>query len=301
MLSLPSPAFAVANPDSIQILEYAVFGDVLEDGDQLFYIRYTVGYTTEPDEHANSTFLMSIYDTDGTTFTGYSRTLKYYGENIRSIYLDADQALTWGVGYYIKLMGNPAIFDPLIEGTNMVTVQLDAGNWYDGIYMGDFLLDEAQYLEDDWGVDLLTDSGKLNSTGSTYFIDAIPGLYDMAPEIFYSTTYYPSVNTSIPWTDNESFWDSKGEKLNGTISNLSGLFGMSYNWTALGITGMFCLVMGSVAFASTKSPGWALVGGGIISLPLMVVMGFFQVGWWMLIFALVGIMFAILFIQGKFS
>ena len=86
MLVLVSPVYAVDDPTSVSIGDCNVFTDLLEDGDQLYFVRYDVSYSPEPEEDAEDTWQMALYDTDGTTLIeGAVRPLNYYQHNIISI------------------------------------------------------------------------------------------------------------------------------------------------------------------------------------------------------------------------
>ena len=205
------PVLAISNPTDTSIQSIKAFQNIFEDDDILFFVRYDVNYTEEPDEPASDTFVVSLYDTDGTTLL-YQRELNYYGLNIISIYLTPIQVLTlpgigWGSEYVIKVMGNPSIFGELTEGINMATRSLSASNDYISGTMdtsrgllGQFCIDTARVLQADeaWPT-LLTTSDKLNTQGAITFNAAVPGLYTACPSI-YSTAVTPPTMPTVTRT-----------------------------------------------------------------------------------------------------
>ena len=291
---------APGNPASITIGDVAVFRDLLESGDQLWYMRYDVNYATVPTENAENTYLMAIYDTDGTTLL-FTRPLNYYQHNIISIYLDATESLVWEGAYVVRVMGNPGVFDPLLEGVNMRSRTLGAGDYREFTDLGGYLLNQAQILEDDLELILLTSGGLLNTTGATLFLAAIPGLNNILPGIFQVTTSYPGV-TKVDWnhTYEEELLDRRGEALNMTFNDLSDWLGTSPDWIATGWAGFLSISVGAMVFASTKKPDWAVLFAGV-AIPMFVFMGVVNLNLYIIIFFVVLIIFGILFLMGRFA
>jgi len=198
-----SPVLAVANPTSTVINYSHVFENIFVEGDQLFYLRYDIDYGLAPPlEPASDTFLMALYDVDGTTLL-FQRPLNYYEHDLISIYLTPAQALTWGDAYVLKITGNPSIFPVLTEGINLATRTLGALDYTAGVaevsraILGTTVLNSAQSIEtdtgDDW-VGALTD--RLTSLGAVHVNAAIPGLASVAPEIYETGESTPELDPS---------------------------------------------------------------------------------------------------------
>lgn len=277
LLLAVTPAWAVANPDTIGIADVYVFEDVLESGDTLVYARYDVSYASEPSEGAEDTFLMAIYAADGTTLMCPPRPLNYYQHNIISIYLSADDnTLTWEAAYKVRIMGSPAVFGTLTEDVNMDTRTLSGGDYRTTTDLGGIIVTQAGILEADWITTLLTAGEKLNSTGAFYFSKAIPGLSSMDSTIFEVSTQ------SLTYTRNESI---SREGLNRTLENLpvslntaiGGLDSMlgitNHNWGGFGWALFIGLVLGGVVFAATRRPDIAVFGGVVPSMGLGAYLG----------------------------
>ena len=197
------PVLAIADPTDTSILAAKVFQNIFVDDDMLFFVRYDVNYTTDPDEPADETFIVVLYDTDGTTLL-YQRPLNYYGHNVISIYLTPAQAasLTWGNEYVIKVMGNPSVFETLTEGVNMATRSLSASEDYisgsmnsSRTALGIYCINTAKVLGASWDppVDLVTTGDKLNTAGAIVFNAAIPGLYTACPGIYETAVAPPEL------------------------------------------------------------------------------------------------------------
>lgn len=263
LLGVGSSALAIANPDSISIGDVYAFESVLEDGDILVYMREDVSYASQPSEDSEDTFLMAIYDTDGTTLL-FSRALNYYQHNMISIYLDADDnTLVSGTAYKVRVMGNPAIFE-LEEGTTMDTRVLTAGDYRESADLAGIIVAQAEIFEDDWGTTLLSSNDKLNSTGSYYFLKAIPGLSAMIPSVFSlsssSLTY--TRNTSLNTSGLNQTRDKNPVSLNSALAGLSAMFGITNDpFGEFGWYMFFALVVAGVAYAATRRPDIALLGG----------------------------------------
>ncbi|KKN03509.1 hypothetical protein LCGC14_1107010 [marine sediment metagenome] len=299
LVGIGLPVFAaIGNPVYIRVENAAVFRDLLETGDQLFWLRYDVSYATNPSESPSDTYLMAIYDTDGATLL-FTRAINYYQHNIISIYLDAGEAVAWEGLYFIRIMGNPGIFDPLIEDVNMDTRVLGEGDYYPFADMAAYLLSEAEMLEADWDITILTAGKKLNSTGAVFFEEAIPGLSNMIPSFFQVSTVYLSTNrTDWNHTYEQELQDKGGEGWNRTINSWADWLGTSSDWMSLGF-GSFLGVMGGAAvFAATKQTGWALLFTGMIVGGLTWV-GVIAFSVYALLVVMVCMLFGILFLMGR--
>jgi len=291
---------APGNPASITIGDVAVFRNVLSTGDQLWFMRYDANYASVPSEDPEDTYLMAIYGTDGTTLL-FTQPVHYYQHNIISIYLSPTQALTWEGAYVVRIMGNPAVFDPLVEGLNMRSRTLGAGDYYEQTVLGGYMITQAGILEDDWSITLLTSGDLLNTTGATYFNKAVPGLSSMAPDIYQVTTEYPTV-TKYDWnhTYEEELLARRGESLNETFSGLGDFLGTSNQWMATGSAGFLCILVGGGVFAATKKPDWAMIFAAITT-PFCVWIGVVTLNVWWIIGFIILLVFGIAFLMGKLT
>lgn len=300
VLLVGSPVLAaIGNPDSVSIADVYVFRNVIEAGDQLYYCRYDVAYDPNPNEDPEDTWQMALYD--GAVLEA-TRPLNYYQHSIIGIYLDSDDALVWEGAYVVRIAGMPSVFDPLIEDTNWVRKTLSAGDYYESSSLGGIMLTQAQILQDA-GVGTLLTSGVLNYTGATYFLEAIPGLSTMVPEIFETTITYPTA-AYTNWTVDyeEGLQAHQGARLRGAITDIGSMFGVSEGWSAFWLMGLMFLVFASVIYVPTRDPKLALLA----AFPVLIGAAWLGLGTTMLqivVIVIFGVafLFGIYFILGRFA
>jgi len=266
------PVLAIANPISTVINFSHVFENIFVDGDQIFYVRYDVDYAAPPTEFASDTFLMALYDTDGTTLL-FQRPLNYYEHDLISIYLTPAQALTWGSAYVIKITGNPSIFPILTEGINLATRTLGALDYTAGAAtvsratLGASVLTSAQYIEADTGdvwIGALTD--RLTALGAIHVNAAIPGLASVAPEIYETGVSTPELEPSsrsvyIVGTPSGAF--TVNETVIGGTSGVTGTYrAVSSDGIQTTVDGINMFTVGETVTGSTS--GRTIVVGSLV-------------------------------------
>ena len=277
-----TPAFAITNPTSISVPTVKVFQNIFETNDVLFLLSYNVAYTTEPDEPASSTFLMSIYNTNGTTLI-QSTPLNYYQYNIQSIYFTPTQAaasLTWSSAYVIRVAGNPIYFATITEGTNQVTTTLADQHWIAGdmtnskLLLKQHCLDLAANLEDAWGAVLIVstpDGEKLNNAGWTTFTEAIPGIDTAIPSLFQmasTTIQIAEVPSTGAYAETLSLMGTQlGTATRDAFNGIGSYLGVSGQMAAAMWIILFMLVVASIVFLSSGSTSAAMV----ITIPIALI------------------------------
>ena len=268
LLLVPYGVFAIGNPEGgVSIGDVYVFRNLVDEGDQLYFCRYDVSYDPIPDEDPEDTWQMALYDSSDTLIG--SRRLNYYQHNIISMYLTPSQALTWGAENKVRIMGMPSVFGTLTEGVNMRTRTLSGGDYYEKDYLAGIMIAQAEILETDWGITLLDVNDKLNDTGSTFFLLAVPGLGDMAPEFFSVITGGVDITyKNYTQAYRESLKTNTGSKLSGAIFDIGKIIGV-YNseWTGFWLVLILFLMLAGTIFAGLGNPGWAFCGAfGVIAL-----------------------------------
>ena len=298
---LPSVLLAIGNPEGgVFIADAYVFRNVLDTGDQLYFVRYDVSYDPVPDEEPKDTWQMALYTSAGDLVA--TRPLNYYQPNIISIYLTPSQALTWEGAHQVKIMGMPSVFPNLTEGVNMRTRTLSAGDYREQEFLAGIMITQAKFLETDWGITLLTANDKLNSTGKTFFLLAVPGLGSMVPEIF--EVIVGGVEVTYKDYDQAyatSLEANAGTKLTGAISDLSNLIRVPSSWMGFWLFLIVFLIFVGIVFAGASNPGWAFIGGFSI-----LAMGGFLLGGSMfslvvILTAAIGIVFGLYFILSRYA
>jgi hypothetical protein len=292
-------AEAVSNPDSISVEEVRVFGDLWEDGDQLYVIQYMVMYDPDPSEDPEDTFFAGIYN--GSTLV-VSKPVQFYDHNAMSIYLDADSALTWEGSYTVVVGGNPTYFGALVEGSNKASWGLSTSHWIsDADYICDYVIEIAETLEDSWGITLLGTGDRLNDTGDATFDYIIPNLVALCPDIYeYSITYPEPEPTEAVTGIQPTLTANYPPRLKTAFEDLGDWIGVP--GAALGGVCAFVLylILAGKLFVTTGSQ----VGSVLLALPFLIFM--FLVGIIPLavlfIFGLIVIVLAgIVFILGRFA
>lgn len=295
------PVLAVSNPDSITAQSVYIFRNTLETGDWLVYLRYYVEYTVEPTEDATDTFQMALYD--GATLIA-TIPVNYYQENIQSIYFTAAQVtalgLTWNHSYTVRIQGMPSIFT-LVEDTNMDSVTVTSFHYHEADELGGIMLTEAGILATDWTLTLL-ESGKLNTTGATYFLKAIPSLMDMDPDIFATVSRYITATIEEQGT---AYFDStvgKVPSLDTAFANMGAIIGVSQGYVAMFSTSLLYMMFVALIYPAVKQTGPAFIA----AFPVVMIVAWLGTSYDMLVFvgAIVIVsaaLFGILFILGKFA
>ena len=213
LLSFTTTVYAIDLPDETpEVIEINAYRNILETADMLVIVYENTPYATTPNMTYSQAFIWKIYD--GSTEFGYALTSDYhdlgYGYNVISFYFSADDAVTWGEYYYIKLIGLGAAF----ESPPTYTFQMASGD-YSSLTDQDEVRDAialrimriAFDLNNQWDLDsterLTADyeiGTKLSVEGQAFFRQAIYGSQAMAPEIF--PMYYGEVtDEDRTWTD----------------------------------------------------------------------------------------------------
>ena len=201
-LMLPLSVSAISAPDSINVINKGVFRNLIETDDRLFVIQYDLQYAVYPTDYSvNSTFIFSLYDTDGTTLLGSSLAYPYwresvgdasgYGQGVVSFYFPATPLIDWGEAYILRIQGNPLVFgtppsQSFVFGSSDYTTLTSSDD--NQLSLGNYIETIAGDLETAWSTTLL-DSQEgtivLSSYGEEYFTNAILGLRLLAPSLYY--------------------------------------------------------------------------------------------------------------------
>lgn len=239
ILIFVTPVLAsIAQPDEISLDGIWAYQNCREDGDQLYLCKYTIDYTTNPDENASEAFLLRYMDGDDTldSTSPYAYYNAGYGEGVVALYFDADDAPTWEGIYTMELLGNP--FQEWEGGVpiDSVSAPRDFDAWEDNemnvtrVIVSGRILDLASELETSWGKDMVTeaDSGEqvLASYGAAYFFNVVPYLSDITPNVFAEGEELTSgvIEPEIPDRDpGTGYSDYLVDQITGTMFDFSAL------------------------------------------------------------------------------
>lgn len=294
LLSLASPVFAIANPDSQTINYVSVYQDLLEDNDRLFLIDQNTNYGALPTETATQGLIVRLLTAGGVEVRAvapYTFQESGWNRNIISIYFSAADAasipVTWAAAYNIQLAGNPALAWPGVPPTLNGAID----EWYavDGqsanrAALTSRILYYAEQLELEWSLDLITETSvgnRLSTLGESYFVNVVAGLRTIAPDAF-------SAGTADPIREDFDPDDATSVALVAGVigtpldfTSLGAAFGVSREWASAGLWAIVVAVF--VYFVTLPFLGVkvtvlffdaALVFGALtVMLPLVLIIG----------------------------
>lgn len=231
VVSAPA-ALAMGEPDSVSLHDIEVFHDLIVAGDFLAVVPYNIPFTTLPADDIDKTFIFSMISNNSTavigTVSAYPRYNKGYGGGLISFYFSANISLNQP--YKFRVMENPTYYplpkywDFIIGEANYAT----EANQDEALRAK--IIDMAEPLSIEWAVDLLTttDAGGtvLSTYGELYFLNAVPGLAAMCPNLFAVQIEAPSYEKRS-WS--YTIAETLRTKYNGTIiadlmTGFAGLF-----------------------------------------------------------------------------
>jgi len=177
--------FEVWGNPALQILDCKVFGNLLEDGDQLFIYSYQV----IPPSAYDDTLSLDYFHTQllvSSTLEAQAK-LPAWGYKPGGFYLSADEALPWGINQTaIKIVGITGgdfagdEAEYILTGTDWVGEDLNT--------LDDWIITTANAMGTWYGLTLTGVSSEghyfLNPDGTVLFIIGIPGLEDIRPGMF---------------------------------------------------------------------------------------------------------------------
>ncbi len=246
-----SPAWAIAEPDSLRILSSRCYGEALDTGDILCIMHFDIEYLSTPSQAASETFLGRYMDGGTTplkTTAPFVLVSNGYDQGIMSVYFSPADVTNLGVTYgdttdTLQIIGSPAVFSsPQSASLNIDWVaetdsQIDLEQAIRNLA---FLL-EAQT---EWsGTDLLIFeagftsailTGTLaESSGEEYFSATVPNLRLMAPNLFSARIVAPSNVETVGSATYVSTLDDffVGSSLAGSFDGLASELGLSVRMT----------------------------------------------------------------------
>ncbi len=268
---LPKQAFAIANPDLLQIVSIRAYNNILEATDMLFMVFYRIDYTSPPTERASEAFLARFMDgaIELQSTTPYAFVNDGYSSGIVSFYFDAEAviagSLVWEDPYTVRLQGSPSFFatPPIVNSGSI--------EWTSPLVtktrFKEHVIDVARDLEVVWAAYTTPDIIMVQSTpdgilltlvAEDYFVNSIPDIRIIAPELFSSRTVSPDfVEREFDTTyadDLRTFWD--GTSFAENFDTWAALLNMNRMLLTTFILLGFNLLIAYIAFVMTKSPAF---------------------------------------------
>jgi len=283
---IATPALAITNPSSVNIVKVHATQNVLETGDILFMAEYAINYAVIPDELVNETFIFRLMDTDNSTELG--RVLAYpyvdngFGKGVISFYFSA--ATAPGTSQYIiSICGNPAVFPSFVPQD--FTMPASAYTVYSSVADTDIYSQVMIYATDldptyqtALGSSLVSSSNgavtlTLSSVGEIYFTNAIPNLLNMSPSLFLvqastptaSADSYNTTQADIYKNRFVSTWVFDSQAALGELLDTDAQIAMSFIAVAL------CIIWATLAtlFGGNVVGGYILSGVTILGATLL--------------------------------
>lgn len=213
-LVFPKSAYAIADPDTPPAINAVyVYEDLIEEGDCGVLIAYFLDYAVPPTETATEAFFTVFVDTDGTSqlkgVSPYAYDDDGYGYGVTWIYFTAQEVVDYSITsasenlYRVWFVGNPTLSWTGDPPKTVATIDywMPAGASA-ATNLGLRVLYYAAALEAIWSIDLIettTVGNRLTTLGEAYFINVIPDLREIAPNVFSAADYdpeYPDVDYS---------------------------------------------------------------------------------------------------------
>ncbi len=280
---LAMPVKAIAEPTTVSLTDIEIFQDLLVTDDFLAIVPYEIAYTTNPSEKADETFIFRLLSPDGTTENGTAlATTLYnsgYGHGIVSFYFAS--GMVWDSSYIFRVQQNPAIY-PLAQYWDFVVGPSNYSTATDeAAALKAKILDTASLLTPEFLVALTetSESGSivLSSYGELYYLDAIPGLQQLCPDLFSVRLESPSY-TKRTWSTTVA--DALKTKYAGTfiedfMTGSGGLFSMAPSAAMTTLSILMGIVLIFISVWKFKASMLAACTDGYTVLLLLMLMGFF--------------------------
>lgn len=258
--------FEIWGDNLIDIGRAEVYNGYLEDNDTLIVCEYTNTYVPYyPDYDCKRYFDLQLRSADGATLLAQA-TCQAWDDRPGSIYLSADASasLTIGTAYRVYLYGD--------FGSNPETYYtLQSADWRgtDFTYLDSWVMLTAHRMESYYGIDLteyLASGEALSTEGGVLFINGIPLLEQVRPDLFSEIIYVPGY---IPGTGTEGWSGTSWETQVGT----SGAAGINAVATLFGMTGQrlggMLIIAGYIGLACFLLPRGHSIAGMIAGAPLI--------------------------------
>lgn len=217
LFSVPVSA-TVAAPDGLYLINTYAFRNCAESGDMAFVFYYNAYYAdTYPTEVTTDTLILRLMN--GAAELGSVAPYPYYSNGYQRgvgiIYFSAsdvtDKSMVWGSAYTPKIAPNPLADWASTPSAGISSIVWDTATTMSEAQgnLGDRIIALALELKAYWGINLVEATDGLNyrltassTTGSgvDYFLDVLPTLASLAPDIFPTKVEQPIYKTTTPAT-----------------------------------------------------------------------------------------------------
>lgn len=251
MLIWSVPVLAIDEPSGVSLEDIMVVEDVINDGDAVAFVPYTVSFGTEPDENIDLTFIFTMLSPDTTQQLGQVTAFPFqnggYGSGLVSFYYE--DGLVTGTAYTFRVQENPTYYpSPAYWDFNISEANYSTASDTDAAVRS-WILSVATALQAEWSIELLTndDNGQiiLSAYGQIYFGTAVPGLPLMASSLYDVQIRNPSYEKrSWDYTIAESMRTKySGTFIGDFMTGFAGMAGTSDSNAALDVASVIAFVV----------------------------------------------------------
>jgi len=241
LLQPSSRVHAISNPDTLAIVTIRAYDGLVESGDMVFVVYYTIDYASPPTERATEAFLVRFFSgsTELQSTSPYAYVNNGYSDGVVAFYFSSSQVtdlgLVWEGSYTIKVQGSPGLFvvPPVVSSGSIVWVN----RLVTMTRFKEHTIGSARDLEVTWApltepdvilVQETPDGPAFTRIGDDYFTNSIPNLRVIAPDLFSSRVASPAFDDRVHDTTYseglQTFWDGTSFGRNfDTWANLLGM------------------------------------------------------------------------------
>lgn len=218
---IAKPAYAAEpEPTTVSLTDIVIFQNLIDTGDFLAVVPYQVSYTTEPTQNIDETYIFRLLSPDGLTENGTVTAYPYYnggyGNGVVSFYFAA--GMSFNGSYIFRVQQNPAVYPAAQYWDFIITDSNYSAAADQQVALKTKVVTSATFLSTVYSVALLSTSESgatvLSASGELYYLNAIPGLQQMAPNVFAVNLEDPDF-TKRTWAT--TFADALRTKYNGTL------------------------------------------------------------------------------------
>lgn len=287
-LIMASPVMAAdEQPTKVSLYDIEAFNSLLVDDDFLAVVPYELTFSTNPEALISQTYIFRILNSDATEELGSVLAVPAYnsgyGYGVISFYIES--GMTVGATYILRVQQSPSYYDT----PQYWDFTLDSGCYStasdQAVALKTKIIDTATILEEEFSVSLLSkaESGQtvLSTYGELYYLDVIPGLQSMCPELFEVQLESPDY-TKRTWST--TFAEALKTKYAGTfiydfMTGYAGLFNLETS-PAMNFFSSICfMVMVGFSVWKCKASVLSALLDGYTLLLLLMLIGFFSMIW----------------------
>lgn len=278
LLVFTDKAYAISDPDSLQIRFVNAYRSVIETNDILYVVSYDVEYTSTPVEPISDTYIARILTLGGSELQAAVPVPYFdngYGRGVTSFYFTEDQVtdlgIVWGDAYTVRFQGNPSSFpSPPAISTGSINYRNQFATQF---HLQNDIYAEATSLQLVWSALLSPDSISLvesqgnsvvfTTDGEDYFLQAIPNLNQMIPDMFTGSNDVPNFqDLNRPHDQSyrdqlKAFWDNTfiGERMD----QFAAAWFVPVELVRFGIWMVVCGVISSIFLAATQRGDMSMI------------------------------------------